>query len=75
MFIGPLGRGEAVFSSWWFFDVLLVFFGNAVDGGFGWFLGDFFEWIHGGRKGKISPALKKFPAREKKKEKEIYGEG
>jgi hypothetical protein len=33
------------------------------------FWGIFLNGFHGGRKGKISPALKKFPAREKKEEK------
>jgi hypothetical protein len=33
------------------------------------FLGIFWTGFHGGRKGKISPALKKFPVREKKKKK------
>jgi len=55
-----------------FFGVLLVFFGNVVDGGF---LGDFLDRISWESFVVISPALQKFPAREKKIAKKVSSEG
>jgi hypothetical protein len=60
---------------WWFFGILLVifwcfvgFFGNVVDGGL---LGDFLDRISWGSFVVISPALQKFPTREKKLQKKF----
>jgi hypothetical protein len=52
---------------------LLVIFGNVVNRGF---LGDFLDQISWGSFVVISPALQKFPAKEKKKNsKKVSGQG
>jgi hypothetical protein len=63
--------GDFLVFCWSFFGVFLVFFGNVVDGGF---LGDFLDRISWESFVVISPALQKFPAREKKIAKKVYGE-
>jgi hypothetical protein len=55
--------GDFLVFCWRFFGVLLVFFGNVVDGRFS---GDFLDRISWGSFVVILSALKKFPAREKK---------
>jgi hypothetical protein len=78
----PLVKQERRRGDFWllfvflvFFSVLLVFFGDAVDGGF---LGDFLDWISWGKEweyfaglGEVSgegkKIYKKFPASARKK--------
>jgi hypothetical protein len=54
--------GDFLVFCWRFFGVLLVFFGNVVDEGF-------LDRISWGSFVVISPALQKFPTREKKLQK------
>jgi len=67
--------GDFLVFCWRFFGVLLVFFGNVVDGVL--ILGDFLDRISWESFVVISPALQKFPAREIKKKiaKKVSGEG